>query len=77
MTDPNQPKFFVSTKNGKRYKHYKSHKANERQVCYDIYKKQFEEHHGREMTKVEIRAFKCGFSMGYKEGNKRGKTHLN
>lgn len=71
MTDPNQPKFFVSKKNGKKYKHYKRHKANERQVAKDIYKKQFEEHHNRKMTIDELRAFKCGYNMGYKEAKKR------
>lgn len=76
MTDPNQPNFFVSKKNGKRYKHYPSHKANERQVAKDIYKKNFEEHHKRKMTTDELRAFMCGFSMGYKEGRIRTTSNL-
>lgn len=74
MTDPNQPKYFISKRNGKKYRHFKRHCANERQVCRDIFKDSFEKRLDRKMTKEEKQVFNTSFNMGYSEGKLRG-TH--
>jgi len=60
-------------RNGKKYPHYNRHKANTRMVCFDIFKKDFEERSKRKINPEEVKCFITGFNYGYKECRKRSK----
>lgn len=58
-------------KNGKKYQHYKTHKANSRNVSKDLYKKDFLERTEEVFSSLHGRIFASAFNMGYECGWER------